>query len=194
MNIKILVPTLLTLGLVACGGGDPPADARTGWAGIAEKARDGIREEMATENFDIGRGVDGLPHAELSPEGDLLIGGKAVSLTPAQRERLLDYRGHLAGVAQAGADVGIQGAAIAATAMKEAAKAALGGDQALMEQRIQAQADTIKASAHDLCNRLPGLLESQRAAAEAIPELVPYANMDETDINDCTAETEVAAP
>jgi hypothetical protein len=129
MKLKILAPALLvfsSLGLAACGGSDPAADdAQTGWGGIAEKARDGIREEMATKNLDIGQGSDSLPRAELSPEGDLLIDGKAISLTAAQRKLLLDYRGQLAGVAEAGAEVGIQGAAIATAAMKEAAKAAL---------------------------------------------------------------------
>lgn len=198
MNIKTFAPVLLalsSLGLVACGGSDQPADdANTGWAGIAQKARDGIREEMATQNLDITQGVAGLPSASLSPKGDLVIDGKAITLTAAQRERLLDYRSQLAGVAEAGADVGIQGAAIATSAMKEAAKAALSGESAEVEARIKAQADTIKVAAQALCDRLPALLEAQRAAAELVPEFKPYANMDEKDILECNTEVEGAAP
>lgn len=197
MNIKTFAPALLALssmGLAACGGSDQPADAKTGWAGIAEKARDGIREEMATKNLDIGEGVAGLPRAELSPQGDLLIDGKTIPITPAQRERLLDYRTRLAGVAEAGADVGIQGAAVATAAMKEAAKAALSGDQSSIEERMKTQTDAIKLAAQALCDRLPALLESQRAAAEAVPEFRPYANMDEKDITDCNVEGEGATP
>lgn len=197
MNIKTFAPVLLalsSLGLVACGGSDEAADAKTGWAGIAEKARNGIREEMATKNLDIGEGVAGLPSASLSPQGDLVIDGKTVALTPEQRQRLLDYRSQLAAVAEAGAEVGIQGAAIATEAMKEAAKAALSGDKASIEERMKAQTDAIKVSAQALCDRLPALLEAQRAAAELVPEFKPYANMDEKDITDCTSETERAAP
>lgn len=198
MNIKTFAPALLalsSLGLAACGGSDPAADdARTGWAGIAEKARDGIREEMAKNDLDITQGVAGLPRASLTPQGDLVIDGKTIVLTPAQRERLMDYRSQLAAVAEAGADVGIQGAAVATAAMKEAAMAALSGNQAEVEARIKAQTDTIKVAAQALCDRLPALLEAQRAAAELVPEFKPYAHMDETDIKECGAEVDGATP
>lgn len=197
MNVKTFAPALFalaSLGLVACGGSGQIDDAKTGWAGIAEKARDGIREEMATQNLDIGQGVAGLPHAELSPQGDLVIDGKTVTLTPAQRKRLLDYRTQLAAMAEAGADVGIQGAAVATSAMKEAAMAALSGNQAQVEERLKTQTDAIKVAALALCERLPALLESQRAAAKAVPEFAPYATMDESDIDECHSEDKQAAP
>ena len=197
MNIKTFAPALLalsSLGLVACGGSDPAAGGKDGWAGIAEKARDGIREEMATQNLDITQGVAGLPRAELSPQGDLVIDGKTITLTDDQRRTLLAYRTQLAGIAEAGAEVGIQGAAVATAAMKEAAKAALSGNQAEIEARIKAQTDAIKLSAQALCDRLPALLESQRAAAQLVPEFAPYANMDERDIIECNTETQGEAP
>lgn len=196
MNIKTFAPALLVLsalGLTACSG-DQPTDGQSGWAGIAEQARQGIRDEMATQNLDIVQGIAGLPSAELSPQGELLIDGKKVDLTPAQRELLLAYRAQLASVAEAGADIGIQGAAVATAAMKEAAKAALEGNGAEVEQRIKAQADAVKVAARALCDRLPALLEAQRAAARAVPEFAPYANMDEKDILECQADTEGAAP
>ena len=197
MSIKTFAPALFalsSLGLAACGGDKQADDAKTGWDGIAQKARDGIREEMATQNLDIGEGVPGLPSASLSPQGDLVIDGKTIALAPEQRQRLLDYRTQLAGVAEAGADVGIQGAAIATSAMKEAAKAALSGDQAQVEERIKAQTDAIKVAARALCDRLPALLEAQRAAAELVPEFKPYANMDEKDIQDCGDDIDGATP
>ena len=97
-------------------------------------------------------------------------------------------------VAEAGAEVGIQGAAIATAAMKEAAKAALSGDKTSIEERMKAQTDAIKVSAQALCDRLPALLDAQRAAAELVPEFKPYANMDEKDIMECSADLEGAAP
>lgn len=197
MKLKTIAPVLLalsSLGLVACGGSDESADAKTGWAGIAEKAQAEIREEMATQPLDIGKGVDGLPRASLTPEGDLLINGEKVAITPEQREKLLAFRAQLAGLAEAGAEVGIQGAAVATTAMKEAAMAALSGDQSSVEARIKAQTDAIKVSAQALCDRLPALLEAQRVAAEVVPEFKPYASMDEKDITECNVDTEGAAP
>ena len=149
---------------------------------------------MATQDLDISEGVAGLPRASLSPQGDLVIDGKTIAITPEQRERLLDYRTQLAGVAEAGAEVGIQGAAIATAAMKEAAKAALSGDKTSIEERMKTQTDAIKVSAQALCDRLPALLEAQRAAAELVPEFKPYANMDEKDILECSADVEGATP
>ncbi|MCX7033899.1 MAG: hypothetical protein NT046_07995 [Arenimonas sp.] len=198
MNIKTFAPALFalsTLGLAACGSSDPAADdAKTGWAGIAEKAQAEIREEMATKNLDIGQGIAGLPSASLSPQGDLVLDGKTITLTPAQRERLVDYRTQLAGIAEAGAEVGIQGAAIATVAMKEAAKAAVSGDSASIEARMKDQTDAIKVAAQTLCDRLPALLEAQRAAAELVPEFKPYANLDEKDILECNTDIDGATP
>lgn len=199
MIYKSFAPVLTgfaALGLAACGGGggDEAAGARTGWAGIAEKAQAEMRKEMATGNLDIGKPAAGLPRAALSPQGDLVIDGKTVAISAEQRQKLLAYRGKLAGVAEAGAEVGLQGAAIATTAMKEAAKAALSGDKTSIEERMKPQAEAIKVAAQALCDRLPALLDAQRAAAEAVPEFRPYATMDEKDINECTVDEKATAP
>ncbi len=191
MNLKFFAPLLLAfsaLGITACSASDEPADARTGWAGIAEKAREDIREEMATENLDIGRSEPGMPRAALSPQGDLVIDGEKVALTEAQRERLLDFRARLVDVTQAGAEIGLQAAALATTAMKEAAKAALSGDSASIDKRMEKESGPIKLAAQALCKTLPGLLESQRLAAEAVPEFRPYATMTQDDVKDCNVD------
>lgn len=190
-------PTMIaiaSLGLAACSGGSDANGDKSGWAGIAETAKAEIREEMATQTLDIGEGVKGLPRAGLTPQGDLVIDGKTIAITAEQRTKLLDFRSQLAGVAEAGAEVGLQGAAIATTAMKEAAKAALTGDKTSIEERMKGSTDAIQASAKALCDRLPALLASQRAAAEAVPEFRPYATMDEEDIKDCSAEIDGATP
>ena len=197
MNARHFAPLLLALSapaLLACGGPAETESDKSGWAGIAETARAEIREEMATQTLDIGEGVKGLPRAGLTPQGDLVIDGKTITLSAEQRTKLLDFRTQLAGVAEAGAEVGLQGAAIATTAMKEAAKAALTGDKASIEERMKGSTDAIQASAKALCARLPALLASQRAAAEAVPEFRPYATMDEQDINECSAEIDGATP
>ncbi len=183
-----LVLVLSTLLLSACGAAqDTPGEA-SGWAGIAEKARSEIREEMATQDLDIGKGDKDLPAAALSPQGDLVIGGNQVDITPAQRELLLSYRSKLAGVAETGADVGLQAAELATKAVKESVKAAFSGDKAGLEARMKTESAAIELAAQGLCDQLPALLASQRAAAEAIPEFRPYATMDEKDIEDCSTD------
>lgn len=194
-NLFALLLALSSLGLAACGAADEAAsEAKSGWAAIAEEAKAGIREEMANENLDIGKHIDGLPRAALSPQGDLLIDGKPVELTHAQRKQLLAFRTNLAAIAEAGAEIGLQAAELATVAMKESAKAAFGGDTASLEARMEKEAGAIKLAAKALCDRLPDLLESQRLAAEAVPEFRPYATMTVKDIDDCHFDGEGDAP
>jgi len=197
MAIKSFASALLVLSsllLSACGTAQDNTAEKSGWAGIADKARAEVRKEMATQDLDIGKETQGLPRAALSPQGDLVIGGEKVAITPAQRELLLSYRSQLAGVAEAGAEVGLQAAELATNAMKEAAKAVFSGDKAGMEARMKTESAAIELAAQGLCDRLPALLASQRAAAEAIPEFRPYATMDDKDIQDCSVDRQVNAP
>lgn len=155
--------------------------------GLSGRTAAQIREEMATENISLGRGEDGenLPEAEITPAGDLIIGGQKVALDADQRALTLAYRGDLAEVAVAGAEVGVQGAALAGNVLKEMARNLFTGNSEEMQKRIEAQAEGVKDSARALCSRLPPLLESQQQLADAVPEFAPYATLSADDINDC---------
>lgn len=175
-----------TLALAGCGNAqDAAEDSPGGWAGITEKAKAEIREEMATENLDIGKRTAGVPRAQLSPQGDLLLDGEAVELDPSQRALLLAYRQQLAGIAEDGAAIGLEAAGLAGKAMKEAAAGLFSGDSASIEERMEAEAGKIEIAARALCDRLPLALEAQRRAAEAIPEFQPYATMTQDDVDKC---------
>jgi hypothetical protein len=178
-----------SLALSACGNAqESTSESPGGWAGIAEKAQAEIREEMATKNLDIGKHTAGVPGAQLSPQGDLLIDGKAVALEASQRALLLEYRTQLAGIAEDGAAVGLQAAELAGSAMKEAAAGLFTGDSKSIEERVLSESGKVQAAARALCDRLPKLLETQRLAAEAIPEFRPYATMTEEDVRKCGDE------
>jgi hypothetical protein len=155
--------------------------------GLSGRTAEQIREEMATGNISLGRGDDGenLPEAEITPAGDLIIGGRKVALDADQRALTLAYREDLAEVAVAGAEVGMQGAALAGKVLKEVARNLFTGNTDEMEKRIEAQAQGVKDSAMALCGRLPPLLESQQRLATAVPEFAPYATLSAEDINDC---------
>ncbi len=164
------------------------------------KALAEARKELATENISISDGfnvnINGrnihsrngdLPNAEITPQGDLLIEGKAVSVTTAQRQQLLVHRGRIVGIAEAGIAIGAKGADIAGEAISGVAGAIFGGREGekAFEQRMEAQGKKIEAEALKLCTQLPALLASQQALAASLPEFKPYARMTQEDIEDC---------
>jgi hypothetical protein len=173
--------------LSACGGDDPASGAQQADTAIGRavaSATADAREKLAKENMDIGS-VPGLPKAEISPQGDLLIDGKAVPLDDAQRKLVLDYRNRLSEVALAGIAVGVEGADLPGKAINETISGLLSGKPEEIEKKMEAEAKKIEASAMKLCEAMPGLLDAQNKLAEALPAFKPYARMDQTDVDDC---------
>ena len=174
------------LAVTGCAAGDAPADGeRSGFAGLADKAADEIRDEITNEDMDLGRGNDKLPAARLSPQGDLFVDDRQVAMTEEQRAIALAYRQALEGVAETGARVGLQGAALAGDALKIAAANALGGKGGTVEEQLKEKTEAIETEARALCGLLPNLLEQQRRFAAAVPEFAPYASMTQDDVDEC---------
>jgi hypothetical protein len=63
-----------------------------------------------------------------------------------------------------------------------------GGSDEDIERNVQAQASKIESAAMALCDALPGMMESQNRLAAAMPEFKPYANMTQSDIDDCRSD------
>ena len=186
--MKILNASLLAMALAiplaACGekpAANAPATDTTVGAKVRE-ATDKARKEMAEGNISIGH--DGA-NVELTPTGDLLINGTSIPLNDSQRAITLRYRTQMLGIAEAGIDIGVQGANLGAKAAGEAIKGIFSGNSDQIEERINAEADKIKASAAKLCDQLPAMMATQQQLAAAVPEFAPYAKMDQSDIDDC---------
>ena len=169
---------------------------------LARKIHQGIeqaKQELVTKNIDVnnlhvGNGKHwsstSRSDAEITPQGDLLISGKKVEATPAQHALLMDYRQQIVGIAEAGMDVGAQGAELGINAAKQAMWGAFSGKSDKdVEAAIKPQTEQIKAAALILCKQLPSLLASQQKLAAAMPEFKPYATMEQKDIDDCGKET-----
>lgn len=141
-----------------------------------------------------GRTAD-LPQAEITPRGDLLIEGQTVAITPAQRQRLLDYRERVLAIADAGIDVGARGAGIAGTAVLGIPALIFGGDQGreAYEAQMQAEGERIQAATRRLCAQMPPLYASQQRLAASLPAFRPYATMAQIDADKCIKDTRIGS-
>ena len=171
-----------------------------------EQAMEQARKEMIASNLDISGGMnininghqierpEGLKKAEITPQGDLLITGKPVTITPEQRAQLLTYRGQVIGVASAGMALGSQGADLGISALTGLAGAVLGGKEGKQDyqQRMEAQGKQMETKALALCKQLPPMLATQQQLAASLPEFKPYAMMSKKDIDDCGKDRGIA--
>ncbi len=145
---------------------------------------DTLRRELASSNTRLGGGDD-RPAAEITPDGGLVIEGRAVPVDASQRQLLLRYRSHVSDLAIAGAELGLRGAELAASLTGRAIAAALSGNEADIEAMAEAEADRIKSEALALCGHVEALLATQTTLADALPAFAPYATMDTDDVSDC---------
>ncbi|TXH65720.1 MAG: DUF2884 family protein [Lysobacteraceae bacterium] len=199
-TIRQLVTAItLTAALSACGGKQPPPAQQNAhqpetFIGKAVKeVTDEAKEELQNGNIDVSGDKGGLPKAEITPKGDLLIEGQPVAIDATQRALLLEYRAAIVKIVNAAIDVGTQGADLAGKAVTEAISGIFSGDQQTFEQRVEkkleAEAEKIEISAKNICVHLPSLLSSQQKLAAAIPEFRPYAQMTQRDVDECNAES-----
>lgn len=192
LALALLFVALVSLG--ACSKPAPPGPAHETAVETSriqetlQEARREVRRHVDQDNITLSADDRSLPKAEITPAGDLLVGGNRVEVDANQRALLLQYRANIADIATAGADIGIQGAELATKAMGEALRGVISGDTAGMEKRIEAEAEKIEAQARLLCERMPAMLDTQQALAQALPEFRPYATMDADDIGDCRSE------
>lgn len=153
-----------------------------------QQAAEQARQELATENIDISDETD--PHsASITPKGDLLIDGQPVEITADQRQLLLEYRGHIVAIAQAGIAIGMRGASLGADALSRALASAFTGQTEKLEAKMEAKGEALARQAQTLvCGRLPAMLATQQALAAALPEFAPYADMTQQDVDDCEVD------
>lgn len=191
-----LIPTVAILGLLtlttACGDrtSTPAAsgtEPKTMIGKAVHEATDEARRELATENIGLSTGVN-MPKGEITPQGDLLIGGEPTTIDAKQRALLLDYRKRIVEIAETGMTIGVQGADLAGKAIGDVIGSVFSGNTDEVEKKIEAEAKGIEKSADRLCALLPGLLSSQEALAQSLPAFKPYATMTQKDVDECRTE------
>ncbi len=143
-----------------------------------------VHTDTDGHHFRIGHATDGSK-AQVTPQGDLLIDGKAVPVTRAQRALVLEYRREIIGIAEAGMNIGVKGADLAGEAVLQTFSALMHGNADEAGKRIEQQGKRLESDAKEICAQLPAMLDTQQRLAASLPAFKPYATMTQTDIDDC---------
>ena len=204
MNRKHIAALLLALSPLAA-----QASVHDEVASDLAEARQEVRSEMAQERARLDSenlSLDGLhfgkddkretakrkslPKGEITPEGDLLVDGKAVAVDAAQRRQLLDYRAQVIGIARTGIDAGEHAAMLALDLTNVSMfRLIVGGLTGSLERRVEASVKRdIQPAVLQICRQLPQLRDSQQALAANVPEFRPYATLDQDDVADCESD------
>jgi hypothetical protein len=204
LALALVSATLLSACAPAPAPSDPASAAedapRTALGRTVDRAIAEARRELATQNIRIGEGFHinagvvsarlpkadtGLPRAEITPQGDLLIGGDPVEVTDAQRQELLQYRAHVIAIAEAGMAMGVKGADLAGQAMGDALRNVFNRDGKDFEQRMEAEARKLEDEALQLCAHMQPLYDTQQRLALSLPAFAPYATLTLEDVHEC---------
>lgn len=192
-----LLATALLTSLSACQKNDPqPTTASKSTAGVGDGLGDGMgdtidramdeaRVKLDKENVKL---TENGRHAEITPQGDLIIDGKTIAVNAEQRRLLLEHRAHVLEIAHAGMDIGKEGARLAGRAVTEAITGIFSGDTDQIHDRVEAQAQGMKKAAAALCDRLPAMYASQQRLVQAVPEFAPFAKMKPSEQDKCHAD------
>ncbi|MCL7713607.1 YggN family protein [Stenotrophomonas mori] len=170
------------------------ADSRAEVRAEMAAARAGLdREDLALGGaLAVGRRsratpADTPPPAHISRDGDLVVDGSVVAITPGQRRLLLDYRQQVLALARAGIDAGEQAAMVALDATDISLFGlVMGGVTGRLEQRIEKKVEQeIRPMVARLCRQLPAVRAAQQALAARLPAFQPYADLDQDDLRRC---------
>lgn len=206
-TIRIL-PTALCLLLPLAVQAQPPRPSDG--LGIHQEladARKDVRADLAqakreldTGNLQLDRNLrfgkhqarnrqDGndLPRAEITPDGDLLIDGKAVTIDAGQRRQLLAYRGLVVEIAKAGIDIGQKSAEAALQVVDGSTLGLLfSAMTGSLERRIERTVrEQVEPGVRGICRLLPRVMDSQQRLSASVPQFGPYANLEADDVADC---------
>jgi len=130
-------------------------------------------------------GIEGT----LLPDGQFLVGGDAVALTPAQQALLKDYQAGVRVLARDAAATAKAGAATATAALVAVASSFAGGDSSKAEARIDAPAARTQAAAMQVCTDLASLHDQQQVIAAQLPAFRPYAKIEMDDVRGCAEQS-----
>lgn len=169
---------ILSFGLVLLSG---CAAFRT-----ADSDLDTASRQIATGDMTLTADDANIPKAAITQEGDFLVAGKRIDITPRQRNEVLAYRAQYIEIAQQGIAIGHEGIAVGRHAVVPMVFAALfGASDKTIDASMDKRLAGVREATVELCDRMPALMTTQQQLATDLPEFRPYATLTQKKIDDC---------
>ncbi|MGH8113796.1 MAG: DUF2884 family protein [Rhodanobacteraceae bacterium] len=118
----------------------------------------------------------GHPNAHVSRDGDLAIDGKAIAVTPRQRELLRHYYQQAVATIDSGEAMGKQGIDMAKQSIGAAIESAFHSGSSPAKKQVDAKSQHMEEAAGRLCADIKALGATQKTIAAQIPTFAPYAS------------------
>lgn len=118
-------------------------------------------------------------------DGNIEIDSTRLDLAADQRQLAADYHQQAMALQEAGKAIGLQGARVAGTAIREVTRGLVNGEPDAIGEGIEREADVIEAQAQQLCHQLRQLRDTQEALGDAVPAFKPYGTIDARTAKDC---------
>lgn len=140
---------------------------------------EGIGNRITFDSHGMVVHASGHPNALVSRDGDLSIDGKAIAVTPEQRQLLQHYYRQAQATMESGKAMGKQGVQVATHSIGAAIRSIFQGDSSSFDERMDAQSKHIEAAATKLCADVKALGATQNTVATELPAFAPYASGDQ---------------
>lgn len=129
--------------------------------------------------------VRDAPPASIQSDGNLLIGGRAVTQNAAERALARRYYQDVLGVTAAGRASGEAGAKLGGEVLGSIFSALWNDDSSIIKRTANSGAAGLKAHVEALCARLQALDAAQNALAARQPAFMPYRVVRHKDVTGC---------
>ena len=159
-------------------------------AGISAACSNSGESKTAFQHFSVD-GDNILVHSVSAPDavvsinGNLIIAGKTIALTPVQQDWVNRYRAGVVSLHENAAAAGMAGAATGGQPIKSVFAGLASGQPEKIGDGINAKAAKIDVAVAKICASLAEIRTTQDAIAAQLVEFKPYASIDGETVANC---------
>jgi hypothetical protein len=187
MNTVLRISPLLFGAACLVAGSAALSDART--AAYAHSEDDDMQvmyhDQISVHQGDVYITATDGSMARISPTGDLDIRGKAVALSPGQRQLLQHYAAGIRDIQDRGLEIGQHAVQMVGGMLGTLVSSLVDGDSQELDRRMRAKAEPLKEEARALCKDVKSEKQVQDAIAASLPAFQPYAVIEPHPEHDC---------